>query len=128
MNGPQRFGTGSSGGRAETSNPSHRLFSLNEAAEYLGVSYWSVRDWVLAGIIAPVHLPALRPREGDRARTTLRRVVIDREDLDRFINARKAGAGELQSSAPQIRAENTGPKPRVVPTLCPQPDDDGFTG
>lgn len=96
-----RFGTGSIDTRRTTGGVTPRLLNVGEAAEYLGVSYWSVRDWVLAGIIPIVHLPGLRPREGERRRSTLRRVVVDRTDLDRFIEARKAtGARELQSSAP----------------------------
>ena len=68
-----------------------RLLNLRAAAQYLGCSYWSVRDWVLAGLIPTVVLPPLRPREGGCPKTTLRRVLIDRDDLDRFIDARKHG-------------------------------------
>lgn len=66
-----------------------RLLTLKEAGVYLGVSYWTVRDWVLAGLIPEVRLPALRPRLGARAKSSLRRVRVDREDLDRFVEARK---------------------------------------
>jgi hypothetical protein len=69
-----------------------RLLSLEEGAEYLGVSFWTLRDWVLAGHVPTVQLPGLRPREGARARPTLRRVLVDREDLDRFIESRKVPA------------------------------------
>jgi len=69
-----------------------RLFDLHQAAVYVGCSYWTVRDWVLAGLIPVVGLPALRPREGERPRKTLRRVLIDRADLDAFIESRKQRA------------------------------------
>lgn len=64
---------------------------MQQAAEYLGVSYWSVRDYVLAGHLPTVNLPPLRQREGDRPKATLRRVLLDREDLDAFITRHKSG-------------------------------------
>jgi hypothetical protein len=70
---------------------SQRLFSMRQSAAYLGVSFWTVRDYVLAGLIPVVQMPPLRPREGDRAKPSLRRVLIDRHDLDRFIDQRKGG-------------------------------------
>jgi len=70
-----------------------RLLDLRAAAAYLGVSYWTIRDWVLAEYLPVVNLPPLRPREGDRARKNLRRVLIDRPDLDAFIERQK-GMGE----------------------------------
>ena len=69
-----------------------RLLSLRQAAAYLGVSFWSVRDFVLAGFLPTVSLPPLRPRAGDRQKATLRRVLIDRADLDVFIEKRKCAA------------------------------------
>jgi hypothetical protein len=66
-----------------------RLLTLKQAAVYLGVSYWSVRDYIAAGLIPKVSMPALRAREGARQKASLRRVLIDREDLDRLIEARK---------------------------------------
>jgi len=68
-----------------------RLLDMRQAALYLGCSYWTVRDWVQAGLIPMVELPALRPREGEPPRKALRRVLIDRVDLDAFIDARKGG-------------------------------------
>jgi hypothetical protein len=67
-----------------------RLLNLHQAAEYLNVSYWSVRDYVLQGLIPVVQLPPLRAREGERPRhAPLRRVLVDRCDLDDFITERK---------------------------------------
>ena len=68
---------------------SPRLLNLRQAAAYLGCSYWTARDYVLQGLIPVVDLPPLRPRDGDRPRSTLRRVLIDKADLDAFIEARK---------------------------------------
>ena len=45
---------------------------------------------------------ALRPRPGDRQRKTLRRVLVDRADLDAFIESRKrrdGGVIELSADA-----------------------------
>ena len=80
-------------------NPTPRLLSLRQAAAYLGVGYWSVRDWVKAERLPTVTLPSLRAREGERPRNGFRRVVIDRVDLDRWIEARKADGGSRSSEA-----------------------------
>lgn len=72
--------------------PLPRLLSLRQAAVYLGVSFWSVRDFVLAGFLPTVQLPPLRPREGERRKANLRRVLIDQTDLDAFIEKRKGAA------------------------------------
>jgi hypothetical protein len=70
-----------------------RLLNLRQAAAYLGCSFWTARDYVLQGLIPVVEMPPLRPRPGDRARKTLRRVLVDRADLDAFIEARKRRSG-----------------------------------
>jgi predicted DNA binding CopG/RHH family protein len=69
-----------------------RLLNLRQAAKYLGCSFWTVRDYVLQGLIPVVHLPPLRARPGSRQRVTLRRVVIDRADLDKFVETHKGRA------------------------------------
>jgi excisionase family DNA binding protein len=61
-----------------------RLVSLTQAAAYLGVSKWTVRDWISAGDLPAVKLPA----RGDQER--LRRVLVDVQDLDRLIEQSKA--------------------------------------
>ena len=66
-----------------------RLLNMRQAAKYLGCSFWTVRDYVLQGLIPVVSLPPLRARTGARQRETLRRVVIDRSDLDKFVDMRK---------------------------------------
>jgi predicted site-specific integrase-resolvase len=76
------------------------LLNLREMAKYLGCSYWTARDWVLAGYVPVVEFPPLRPREGERPRKALRRVLVDRQDLDHFIEARKRGSTlDVQSRA-----------------------------
>src|SRR5262245_18062323 len=103
-----------------------RALNLHQAALYLGISYWSVRDYVLAGLLPVIEMPALRPRERERPRANLRRVLVDRSDLVRFIESRKTyqvgsdfrpdGAGVLQSPAPAKVPSNAG---RNMPVLCP---------
>jgi hypothetical protein len=70
-----------------------RLLNMRQAAEYLGCSFWTARDYILQGLIPVVNMPPLRAREGDRQRKTLRRVLVDRADLDAFIEARKCRGG-----------------------------------
>ena len=70
-----------------------RLLNMRQAAAYLGCSFWTARDYVLQGLIPAVDMPPLRPRPGDRRRKTLRRVLIDRADLDAFIESRKRRDG-----------------------------------
>jgi hypothetical protein len=72
-----------------------RLLNMRQAAEYLGCSFWTARDYILQGLIPVVDMPPLRAREGDRQRKTLRRVLVDRADLDAFIEARKRPGGPL---------------------------------
>ena len=75
-----------------TADITPRLLNLRQAAAYCGVSFWSLRDWCIAGYLPTVDLPPLRPREGDRPKRSLRRVLVDREDLDRFIEQRKSAS------------------------------------
>jgi hypothetical protein len=84
--------------KAENVRP--RLLNMRQAAAYLGCSFWTARDYILQGLIPVVELPALRPREGDRARKTLRRVLVDRADLDAFIESRKRRFGERVRDVP----------------------------
>jgi Helix-turn-helix domain len=79
------------GESSETIRP--RLLNMRQAAAYLGCSFWTARDYILQGLIPVVDMPPLRPREGDRPRKTLRRVLVDRADLDAFIESRKRRDG-----------------------------------
>jgi hypothetical protein len=73
--------------RTEAVKP--RLLNMRQVAEYLGCSFWTARDYILQGLIPVVDMPPLRARDGDRQRKTLRRVLVDRADLDAFIESRK---------------------------------------
>jgi len=55
-----------------------RLLDLNGTAAYLGVSVWTVRSLEEAGTLRRVRLPLLNGGE-------LRKLLFDREDLDRCI-------------------------------------------
>ena len=55
-----------------------RLFTLKEAAEYLGRSEWGMRELIWAG-----EIPVVRA-EGSR------KIFLDIEDLDDFINRNKS--------------------------------------
>jgi excisionase family DNA binding protein len=70
--------------RDEDKTSCERLLSLPQAAAYLGVSYWTVRDLVANGTLAKVALPG-----GPNDSRSLRRVLIDRHDIDRLIERSK---------------------------------------
>ncbi len=55
-----------------------RLYTLKEAAEYLGRSEWAMRELIWAA-----KLPVVRPGGG-------RKIFLDIEDLDRFITQNKS--------------------------------------
>ncbi len=59
--------------RRRIGRTSGRLLDLNAAESYSGISAWTLRDLIASG-----DLPAVRPPR-------LRRVWIDRADLDRVI-------------------------------------------
>ena len=67
--------------------PTPRLLDVHATAAYLSVSAWTIRDWVAAGRLQAVELPALRAREGDRQKARLRRLLFDRAALDQFVSA-----------------------------------------
>ncbi len=60
-----------------------RLLDLPATAAYLGVSPWTVRDLEAAGVLRRVCVPLPGGRE-------LRKLLFDRGDLDRLIEAWKA--------------------------------------
>ena len=55
-----------------------RLYTLKEGAEYLGRSEWGMRELIWAGVI-----PVVKPRTG-------RKIFLDVQDLDRFVEANKS--------------------------------------
>ena len=71
-----------------------RLLDVNQAAAYLGVSFWTLREMLNAGSVPVVRLP--RPQTARAHRTsplgdTVRRLLIDRHDLDRLVDHWKEG-------------------------------------
>ena len=61
-----------------------RLYDLPAASRYLGVSPWTTRDLEAAGILSRVRVPTRNNGE-------LKKLLFDRADLDRCIDAWKAG-------------------------------------
>ncbi len=65
-------------GTVDTESTARRLLNVKEAAEYLGgISVWTVRSLGWSGEIPEVKIG--------------RRVLYDRQDLNRFIELRKGG-------------------------------------
>jgi len=62
-----------------------RLLDLPSSARYLGVSLWTIRDLIANGTLTRVRVPL--PNGGE-----LRKVLLDREDLDRLVPSWKAPA------------------------------------
>jgi len=77
---------GNSSPLAHAASALPRLFDVNQAALYLGLSPWTVRDLVAAGRLARVRLPLGGAGE-------LRRVLVDVRDLDRLIEMSKENRG-----------------------------------
>lgn len=67
---------------ANTSNG--RLLDLKRAADYTGLPYWTMRDLALSGHLDVVKLPSRKNPNGQ-----LRRILIDRADLDALIERMK---------------------------------------
>jgi excisionase family DNA binding protein len=59
-----------------------RLIGANEAAKYLGLSYWTLRELIWSGAVPLVQLPS---KNGGR----LRRILVDKGDLDKLIERSK---------------------------------------
>lgn len=64
--------------RSRSSSLKKRLFTLKEAAEYLGRSEWGMRHLAWSG-----EIPVVRIEGG-------RKIFLDIEDLDDFINRNKS--------------------------------------
>ena len=58
-----------------------RLMSLQVAAAYCSVGYWTIRGLVQAGKLPVVEFP-----RADEEGECIRRVLLDREDLDKFVD------------------------------------------
>jgi len=62
-----------------------RLLDLAQTAEYLGISPWTVRDLAANGTLRRVSIPLGGGRD-------LRKLLFDRADLDRLVEAWKDSA------------------------------------
>jgi hypothetical protein len=65
-----------------SSLPASRLLDLRQAAQYLGVSPWTVRDLETSGVISRVVNPLANGRQ-------LRKLLFDWDDLDQLIESWK---------------------------------------
>jgi len=63
------------------SNPA-RLLTLREASRFLGLTVWALRERVWAGAIPYLQFPGGR------------KIYLDREDLEKFIQGNKKVFGE----------------------------------
>ena len=84
-----RGGHGAGAADAETPALPPRLLDVRAAGRYLGLSYWTVRDLIFAGTLSTVKFPC--PRAGDGR--VIRRVLIDRRDLDALIEEHREASG-----------------------------------
>jgi len=73
-----RVSSGSERGALAVTAIEPRLLSLEDAARYLGVSPWTVRELEWSGVLSRVRIPLGNGRE-------LRKLLFDRADLDTVI-------------------------------------------
>ena len=98
-----------------------RLYSISQAAAYLGLAMWTVRDLIHSGYLPRVALPSVR-----RPSETLRRVLVDRVDLDQLIERfRETAQPYVTEKRDRALQERFGPtkatSPSRRPTVLPQP-------
>lgn len=65
-----------------------RLLNVEQAAQYLGLSFWTLRELVNDGSIPTVRVPraqTLRMKERHAASDYVRRLLVDRADLDSLV-------------------------------------------
>lgn len=62
--------------------PWPRLLTIDVAADYLGVSAGTIKEWLADGKIRPHPLPGIRGRD------QLEKIVFERSILDRFVGLR----------------------------------------
>ncbi len=72
---PVSGGPGDQQMRNSKENTRQRLLSLQQSADWLGISIWSIRTLIHNGSLPTVRIG--------------RRILIDREDLDRWIEEHK---------------------------------------
>ncbi|MBN2321254.1 MAG: helix-turn-helix domain-containing protein [Acidobacteria bacterium] len=73
-----------------------RLLDLKTAAAYLSIGARTIEDWIRDGLLEPVPMPGstIKDKSGKVICTAKSRrickILIDREDLDRLIEERRA--------------------------------------
>ena len=65
------------------------LIDEHEGARLCSVSYWTFREWTAAGLI-----PVVAPPSPLNPRRRLRRRLVDRRDVERFIQKHKTGGAQ----------------------------------
>lgn len=73
---------------APAGNAEPCVFNLERAAKYLGLSKWTLRQLVYAGMLPVVTLPSPRSGTGQK----LRRILIAKVDLDALIQSGRGAA------------------------------------
>jgi hypothetical protein len=68
-----------------------RLLGLAQAAAYLSLSVWTIRDYLAVGVLSRVELPSA-------TQGTTRRVLLDRADLDQLVELSKASVEAVQKA------------------------------
>ncbi|HEX2480943.1 MAG TPA: hypothetical protein VHQ69_03575 [Methylomirabilota bacterium] len=91
MNGGERAGRSQTQPDAPALTP--RLLDLTRTAQYLGVSPWTVRDLEATGTLRRVAIPLAGGRD-------LRKLLFDRMDLDRLVDAWKVLAWKVLALTP----------------------------
>jgi hypothetical protein len=69
-----------------------RLLDARQAAAHLNVSFWTLREFINDGSIPTVRLPrphTPRMRKRESVTDTVRRLLIDRNDLDALVESWK---------------------------------------
>jgi hypothetical protein len=81
------------------------MMDLRTASEYVGYSYWTLRDLVLNGHVPAVRIPSPRANDG----RALRRTLIDARDLDTLIEEWKEvnNADTLPSAVRRITVKRS---------------------
>ena len=62
--------------------PWPRLLNIETAADYVGVSRGTIREWYESGKLQPHPLPGIRGRQ------SLDKIVFEKTQLDRFVGLR----------------------------------------
>lgn len=69
--------------------PESLLVDEHEGARLCSVSYWTFREWTTAGLI-----PVVAPPSPLNPQRRLRRKLVDRRDIEKFIAQHKSRGGQ----------------------------------